>query len=312
MVDTPGGQTDRDQRAGRVWSEFYDGFGYFDEAGIREGCHAWRMVADPPGRHGLVLVHGLTDSPHFMRAIADSFHRRLGFNVFLPLLQGHGLREPKGMQGVRLEEWKRNVNRAIEAARDLSETVSIGGLSTGGTLSVDAALNPRRIDGIVLLFSAALDLGGPLGDIKERLLRGPVARWLDRLDDRTAPSLIGDNPYRYARMDKGGASQLARLIQEVEGRTQRRETTLSQPVFAAHSEADRTAAIEGIETLLRHLPADRSELFRFGRDFSVPHASVVLRDPILSLGNRSPLEPANPFFGSMIEAAHVFARRHLP
>ena len=41
----------------------------------------------------IVLVHGLTDSPYYMQAIAEDFARK-GFNVVLPLLPAHGLRRP--------------------------------------------------------------------------------------------------------------------------------------------------------------------------------------------------------------------------
>jgi esterase/lipase len=44
-----------------------------------------------------VLIHGLTDSPYFMTAIGEYFFGNLGYNVYLPLLQCHGLKEPKGV-----------------------------------------------------------------------------------------------------------------------------------------------------------------------------------------------------------------------
>jgi hypothetical protein len=38
------------------------------------------------------------------------------------------------MEGVELDEWKANVNFTVEIAAGKSAKVSIGGLSTGGTL----------------------------------------------------------------------------------------------------------------------------------------------------------------------------------
>jgi esterase/lipase len=92
------------------------------------------MEHEGPTTKAIVLVHGLTDSPYFMTAIGDYFFQNLGYNVYLPLLQSHGLKEPKGMEGVALDEWKANVNFAVDIAASKAHQVSIGGLSTGGAL----------------------------------------------------------------------------------------------------------------------------------------------------------------------------------
>ncbi len=86
-------------------------------------------------KKAIVLIHGLSDSPYFMTVIGDYFFRDLGYNVYIPLLQYHVLNDPPEMEGVELEEWKANVSYAIVAAATQSEQISVGGLSTGGTLS---------------------------------------------------------------------------------------------------------------------------------------------------------------------------------
>ena len=139
----------------------------------------------------------------------------------------HGLKSPKGMEGVELEEWKENVGFAVEVADSKSREVSIGGLSTGGTLSFAKGKNDTRVNGAIYLFSAALDLAGGktglIGEVKEWLLRTCLA---DLLDKNTP--LIGKNPYRYAGMDMDGAQELARLIKE---RTRPLENTARRTRF---------------------------------------------------------------------------------
>ena len=111
-----------------------------------------------------------------MTAIADFFFDSLGYNVYLPLLHCHGLKDPKGMEGVKLEEWKSNVAHTIDTAVSKAGCVSIGGLSTGGTLSFYMAATNLKINGTLYLFSAALDLaGGIVGEIKERFLSALMA-----------------------------------------------------------------------------------------------------------------------------------------
>jgi esterase/lipase len=105
------------------------------------------MEHEVPTAKAIVLIHGLTDSPYFMTAIGDYFFQHLGYNVYLPLLQCHALKKPNGMEGVKLDEWKANVNFAVDMAASKAHQVSIGGLSTGGALSFYTAVNNSKING---------------------------------------------------------------------------------------------------------------------------------------------------------------------
>jgi pimeloyl-ACP methyl ester carboxylesterase len=264
------------------WTTYYDTFDYFDAGAVRDGCHPRILTGSGSGR-AVVLVHGLTDSPHYMTAIARHFHEKLGCDVYVPLLQGHGLTEPRGMEDVELDEWKTNVRYAVRCAGEGAESVSIGGLSTGGTLATYMALTSPFVTGDLYLFSAALDLAGGklgiLGEIKERLLR----TFLVDVFDKDAP-LVGENPYRYGRMDLDGARELSRLIKEVddlvEGFDPNERRSMFGRVFAAHSEADTTADIAGIRKLERKLHADRFTSFYIPKSDNVSHASLVLDEPI--------------------------------
>jgi esterase/lipase len=256
----------------------------------------------------IVLVHGLTDSPHFMSAIGEFFHQKLGYNVYMPLLHCHGLKEPEGMESVELSEWKANVGFAIKSAAARCRRVSIGGLSTGGTLSFYMAATNPKINGGLYLFSAALDLAGKrfdfLGEIAERLLRTPLAQLFDRKKD-----LIGENPYRYDHMDMDGAQELARLIKETDTIIDEhdRNTPFSHKIFAAHSECDTTARISGIEDLKKVTNPDQFEFYRIKKEYNVSHASLVLKDPVSI--NGKVLEEENPRFGQMMDAIAAFEQR---
>ena len=231
---------------GKEWLAYYERFPYFSTDTVRDGCHPRLFEHEAATGKAVVLCHGLTDSPHFLMAIARHFHTNLGCDVYLPLLHGHGLKDPKGMEGVELEEWKANIGFSVDTAAGRAEFVSVGGLSTGGTLSFYAACTNPKATGGLYLFSAALDLaGGPMGligEIKERILRTFLADLLD-----SQKPLIGRNPYRYARMDMDGARELARLIKETDGLLKGfdAKTPFPKRVFAAHSENDKTADMRG-------------------------------------------------------------------
>ena len=289
------------------WAAYYARFNYFSSNKVRPGCYPRVMEHPDPTEKSIVLVHGLTDSPYFMTAIAEFFFGELGYNVYLPLLHCHGLKEPRGMEDVKLDEWKVNVSFAIKTAAAKSQTVSIGGLSTGGTLSLFMAATRPRIGGALYLFSAALGLaGGPfdlLGKIKQILLKSQLAA--DILD--SSKPLIGENPYRYGHMDMDGARELARLIKETDDILDdfNQKTPFPNRVFAAHSEADATAAIANIKDLESRSGPGRFEFYRIPKEREVSHASLVLLDSIPP-GAAEPLESANPCFHEMMEAIKKF------
>ncbi len=307
----------RDNERDNEWLDYYEEFSsYFSAEKVRDGCHPRILEHDTPTDKAIVLVHGLTDSPYFMTAIGDFFHNELKYNVYMPLLHCHGLKEPKGMEGVKLDEWKKNVRFAVETATKKSSQISIGGLSTGGGLSFYEAATNSQINGTLYLSSAALDLadgtdrfwgkvlrffGIKIGDIEEKILR----TFLSDLLDNNKP-LIGNNPYRYCRMDMDGARQLSKLIEETDGLIESfKNNPFSKPVFAAHSESDSTANIEGIEALQKVSLSNQFTFFRIPKAAGVSHASLVLKEPVYSVPPSEPkllLESANPKFEEMMIA----------
>jgi esterase/lipase len=285
------------------WLGYYHDFPYFTAEAIRPGCQPRIMAHQGRVPKAIVLVHGLTDSPYFMAAIGEFFHS-LGYNVYLPLLHCHGLAQPNGMEGVDVTQWKTNVDYAITAAAATADEVSIGGLSTGGTLSFHAAVVNPKVTGTVYLFSAALDLKvgrtGILNNVAEWLLRWrPLAKALDR-----RKPLIGDNPYRYSHMDMDGAHELAKLVAETDALLARFTPTRPFPkrVFAAHSEADASASIAGIERLQSVSDPARFMFFRIPAARKVAHASVVLREDVPA----TEPERKNPLFDDMMRAIAAF------
>ena len=295
---------------GQEWSAYYERFKYFTRISVRDGCQPRVFLHTAPSGKAIVLVHGLTDSPYFMTAIARHFHTQLGYDVFLPLLHCHGLKEPRGMQGVDLGEWKANVRFAVNAAAQEASRVSIGGLSTGGALSLYMACTKPRIKGELYLFAAALDLaGGPMGlvgEIKEWLLRTPLAKAFDN-----GKPLIGRNPYRYDHMDMDGAMELGRLLKETDDLLKGFDSEAPFPrrVFAAHSEDDNTADIQGIKNLEKKTAPDCFTAFYIPKAIGVSHAELVLEEPIWASDAAEgdpPLENANPRFGEMMAAITAF------
>src|SRR5512138_1073053 len=92
-------------------------------------------VGSPATRGAALLVHGLTDSPYAMHAVAEVLAGR-GFEVTVLRLPGHGVL-PSGMVHMRLEDWQAAVRLA---ARDVASRVPPGGRFVVGGFSTGAAL----------------------------------------------------------------------------------------------------------------------------------------------------------------------------
>ena len=74
---------------------------------------------------GALLVHGLTDSPYSMKALAESLQRR-GFEVTVLRLPGHGT-FPSMLTEMRYRDWVAAVRLA---ARDVAQRTGPGSRST--------------------------------------------------------------------------------------------------------------------------------------------------------------------------------------
>ncbi|MGB3209313.1 MAG: alpha/beta hydrolase [Desulforhopalus sp.] len=297
-------EIDRSDRS-NVWSEYYQEFHCFSDETVRPGCHPRKLVHKKLPGKAIVLVHGLTDSPYYMKAIGDYFHETLGFNVYMPLLQGHGLAHPDGMAGVSLDQWKNNVNFAIQVAAKDAEQVSIGGLSTGGALSFYSGCTDPKINGALYLFSAAFGLYGGrfevFGRIKEAFLRTPLLR----LGNSKKP-LAGSNPYRYDRVPLRSAAELIRLITEIDVLLkQTANTTAAKRIFSAWSEFDQVVSGRKLKGLKKLTGEKEFTSFIIPKAAKVEHACVVLDEPIYAIDSEpedAPLEAANPYFAEMMAA----------
>ena len=265
----------------------------------------------------VVLIHGLTDSPYFLDEIGRIFYAQ-GFNVLVPLLPGHGLVQPDLINQVTYGQWIDEVDFAMHIAAMMGETISIGGLSTGGALAMHTALfQPERVKGAIFLFSTALSIGS----WQEFFARSPffdkfVSAWLKfsrRVIDGEKVDGIGINPYRYSHMFFLPVQQLILLNDVIRSRYKdatQRYADLLQPVFIAHSAADATAQIEEIDKVAaNHRDAAKEvTFFRIPASFGVQHASLVFDHDItvMKAGELLVLEKRNPLFEAMVAALKKF------
>ena len=84
---------------------------------------------------GILLIHGLTDSPFLFHDLAAKFHQQ-GMNVRTLLLPGHGT-APSALVDVEYQQWQAATQYAINQMLHDYDKVYLGGFSTGGALIID-------------------------------------------------------------------------------------------------------------------------------------------------------------------------------
>lgn len=96
---------------------------------------------------GVVLVHGYMAAPKEVRALANSLYEN-GYLVYGVRLKGHGT-APEDLERSNWHEWYESLNRGYVVTKSYTDTILIGGFSTGGGLALLAAgLKRDKIRGV--------------------------------------------------------------------------------------------------------------------------------------------------------------------
>ena len=189
-----------------------------------------------PYRRGILLTHGLSDSPYMMRYLAD-FFRQNGFRVMAVLLPGHGT-QPGDLLEVTWQEWAKTVAYgAYQLAEEVDE-LYLAGYSTGATLSVYHSLRDYRVRGL-FLYSPAIRITPKAALANLHKLYSwliPSAKWVDIKPDLDI--------YKYESFTKNAAAQTHALTCMLKDEMSQHE--LDIPVFVAASEDDMTVNISAI------------------------------------------------------------------
>ncbi|MEG3765660.1 alpha/beta hydrolase [Alteromonas sp. 14N.309.X.WAT.G.H12] len=257
-----------------------------------------------PTEKVVVLLHGLSDSPFYMRGIAQALFDK-GMNVIVPLNVGHGqLVADDDMSDSDLaERWKEHLNDVIAIAPELGNKIYLGGFSTGGALVVDHYLHhPENVAGI-MLFSGALALDSGV----EKLSRIWGIQWIAGLLDGEYIT-HGPNPYKYPTIASFAGLELMEVINDIRDQLAQGKT-VDVPVFAAHSQADSTTPISGIEDLLAHTTATNT-FFVIDKGYKLCHANLVMNQAMVNdlhfnkqnvdLRDPCAVPTKNPLFSQMI------------
>ncbi|MGH7742644.1 MAG: alpha/beta hydrolase [Candidatus Eiseniibacteriota bacterium] len=123
-----------------------------DSPAIAPECRTFLLTHGHRTARVIVLFHGLTNCPAQFDSIARICFAR-GANVFVPRLPRHGFADHMTTQLALSDahELRDFTDRALDAARGLGDSMTVAGLSVGGTLAAWAAVERPDVDRAVLI-----------------------------------------------------------------------------------------------------------------------------------------------------------------
>lgn len=235
---------------------------------------------------GVLLLHGMSDSPYSLRALGETL-RREGAHVVGLRLPGHGT-APSGL----VEFTREDMDEAVKlAARHLREAVGarplhLVGYSNGGALAVHYALEALedealpRVDRIVLL-SPSIGVTRAAG---LAVWQGRLGHWLG-LEKLAWNSIEPEyDPYKYNSFAVNAGDQVYRLTREIGRHLGRLGGTGGledmPPILAFQSAVDATVSTPAlIEGLFSKLPGDGHELVLFDLNRVAVVEEFLRQDP---------------------------------
>ncbi|MCX5784205.1 MAG: alpha/beta fold hydrolase [Elusimicrobia bacterium] len=227
-------------------------------------------------RNTVVMIHGLTDSPWFMRKLGEILYEQ-GYNVVSLLLPGHGTK-PEDLLTATKQQWQQEVDRGLGIAAGLGERISLAGFSTGGALSLDALRrHPELKADKLFLFSPALAINERN---QQSVSLGCPASTTRIIGPYTVPAdTVEDNPYYYNKMAVNGVCQLYNLtLDNQNGRAKILESLRfsGTAVFTVESEADIVVSSAAVTDFMASLPdPSRSVYIRYPLSEGIAHGAVT-------------------------------------
>ena len=106
------------------------------DSAINPQCYTGALLHGHATEHAIVLWHGFTNCPCQFTELGQLFFNR-GFNVYIPLIPRHGLRDrmTDALEGLTVAELKMSAASATRIASGLATNVHTSGLSLGGVLA---------------------------------------------------------------------------------------------------------------------------------------------------------------------------------
>jgi alpha-beta hydrolase superfamily lysophospholipase len=272
---------------------------------------------------GVLLLHGMSDSPYSLRALGKTLNQRKYWVIGLRL-PGHGT-APSGLTRIKWEDMAAAVRLSVDhlVSKVEAKSIHIIGYSTGATLALDFALD--ALEGQIEPVPVSLILISPAIGIHPA---AAFAQWKRRLS--VLPGLGGlawlqiepeFDPYKYNSFATNAAEQVYRLTRSVARRIADRArshpNSVLPPTLVFKSTVDATVSTDAVvDRLLKRLKPHRHELVLFDINRFAAKSTLLVSDPA-PLTARLIKDETLPFAVTLItnkntESTSVVANRKAP
>jgi alpha-beta hydrolase superfamily lysophospholipase len=237
-------------------------------------------------RAGVLLLHGLSDSPYSMRALAQLLHEQGAWVVGLRI-PGHGT-APSGLVETRWQDMAAAVRLAARHVRDAvgDKPFYLVGYSNGGALSVEYTLSTLddsslpRPSGVILL-SPEIGVSAVAA----------LAVWQGRLGHLLGLEKLAWNgllpeydPYKYGSFAVNAGDLAHRITVHIQDQLDALQDSgrleKMPPILAFQSSVDATVTATAlVENLFARLPPANHELVLFDINRNIDVAILLKHDP---------------------------------
>lgn len=231
-------------------------------------------------RKGVMLMHGLDDSPYQLRHIARLLQQR-GFLVRTALLPGHGT-IPGDMVQVHYQDWIKTADFVYKTMQQDCDEIFVGGYSTGGTLAVEQAIKHKDIKGL-LLFTPCMQVKNRFIFFSKIFKQLYSFRFIANDVNKTA----------YESRTFNSVAQVYDLSNYVSSKLNK--SNIKIPMLLVQSDLDHTVVKQKNHELFKLHGTDNSRLVWFGSNddatLNLPTANKSLN--VESIGHVGLITPAN-------------------
>ena len=237
-------------------------------------------------RGGVLLLHGLTDSPYSLRALGVMLNEQ-GFWVVGLRVPGHGT-APSALKYTKWQDMAAATQLAMNHLAGVvgDSPIHIAGYSNGAALALNLALEAledadrRMPDSLILVspaigISAAAALAGPTAMVSRIPGLGRLA-WTQRTPEF--------DPYKYNSFPVNAGAQTHRLTRHISSRISTiagsDKSRKLPPMLVFKSAVDATVSTDAlVDRLLGKLPGNGNELVLFDINRSAIASVLLVSDP---------------------------------
>jgi alpha-beta hydrolase superfamily lysophospholipase len=246
---------------------------------------SFELRAETP-RGGVLLLHGMSDSPYSLRALGESLNEH-GYWVVGLRLPGHGT-APSGIKNVRWEDMAALVSITMKHLATVAgeNSLHLVGYSTGASLALEYSLSATgtpdspKPESLVLISPAVAISPAAAGASWLRLLST-----LPGLEKLAWTQILPEfDPFKYNSFAVNAGDQVHRLtrrvVREIAERSTSGPITPFPRTLVFLSTVDSTVTVDAaVKNLLVHLAADRHELVLFDINRSKVKSTLLVADP---------------------------------